>query len=466
MTGLRKIGTPGKISFILFVVSMLAGLLVPGSTINKPVFGESAQPQLWAVIVGISERQCPLCVYDQEWNIYPVDVKHPDDSASDLASYLSPVTEPDHIKLLLNDQATNAGIYYAIKWLAESAGASDTALFYFCGHSASQYLGSYDYLISDQQMAQWLDELHSQKVIVVLDTCYAGSFRDELGNNGRVVLMSCQPSETSLEDRELEHAVFTHYILKALDNFAESDVNRNYELSAKEIFDYANPKTAAEVVAPFANLTADSNTQHPTIYIPPEKFGEINLLMQVTVSSDAEHTPGDAVLTVDGKSYASKELPISFTWLSGTSHTLEATRQIANGDGTRLVFASWNDGDTSSSKVISHGGDYTANYGTQYKLTVESQYGQPAGYGWYDSGSNAALSCDTKNGSLIQHTFAGWTGDFTSMEANVAVPMDKNKTIKAVWHNDYLRLILLLLAIMAAVGGIITAVVVLRKRKT
>jgi hypothetical protein len=456
-----------KLFSVLLVSAILAVLLMPIQTLDRPALAESSEPELWAVMIGITEYQYPFGVYDKEWNVYPVGVKHPDDSARDLATQLSPIAGKDHIKLVLNEQATNEGIYYAIKWLAENTHANDTVLVYFCGHSAPENLGSYDYLVSASQLAEWLDGIHSEKVVVILDTCYAGSFGKELDQNGRAVLMSCQPLESSLEDRELKHAVFTHYILQALNDFDGADTNNNYELSAEEIFDYANPKTVDEVVKPFANLSAASsgNIQHPRLYIPPYKFGEINLFMKVIFHTDAETVSSTAVLTADGKSYLSNELPASFDWLSGTTHRLDIPLQIDAGDGTRLVFSSWNDGDISSSRVISSGGEYTANYQTQYKLTVDSLYGRPRGNGWYDSGLNATVSINASEGSIIQRTFTGWSGDYKGAESKVSLTMDKTKTIKASWKSDYLRLYLLVIGLIIVVAGI-TAVFMIRKKKT
>ena len=446
---------------------MLAVLLMPTQALYTPALAEPSEPEFWAVIIGVTEYQCPSCMFDKEWNVYPVGVKHPDDSARDLALQLSPIAGDGHIKLVLNDEATNTGIYYAIKWLAENADANDTVLFYFCGHSAPQNLGTYDYFVSDWQLAEWLDRIHSQKVVVILDTCYAGSFGKELGQNGRVVLMSCQPIESSLEDRELKHAVFTHYILQALSDFDSVDTNGNYELSAEEVFDYADPKTVDEIVAPFANLPAFSsgNLQHPTLYIPPYKFGEINLFMKVIFHTDAESASDIAVLTIDGKSYLPKELPASFDWLSGTTHHFDIPLQLSTGEGTRLVFTSWSDGDESSSRAVSSGGEYTANYKTQYKLTVESPYGNPKGNGWYDSGSKATISTDTNDGKIIQHVFTGWSGDFTGQEATAMVTMDKPKTIKANWQTNYVRLYLLIIGLTTVVAGI-AATIMIRKKNT
>jgi uncharacterized repeat protein (TIGR02543 family) len=220
-------------------------------------------------------------------------------------------------------------------------------------------------------------------------------------------------------------------------------------------------------VAPFANLAAFSsgNIQHPTLYIPPYKYNEINLFMKVIFHTDAESASDTTVLKADGKSYLPKELPVSFDWLSGTTHRFEITTPIATGEGTRLLFTSWSDGDASTERDISRGGEYAANYEAQYQLTVESPYGNPRGSGWYDSGSQATVSIRTDDGNIIQHTFTGWSGDYTGLDANMSLTMDKTKTIKANWKSDYLRLYLLIIGLIIVVAGT-TAVFKIRKKKT
>jgi hypothetical protein len=279
--------------------------------------------------------------------------------------------------------------------------------------------------------------------------------------------MSCQTNESSLEDRELKHGVFTHYILQALSDFHSADTNDNNELSAEEIFDYANPKTVEAIVAPFANLPSFSsgNVQHPTVYIPSDKFGEINLLMNAIFHTAAQSASNTTVLTVDGKSYLPRELPAAFTWLSGSIHRFDIPIQVATVEGTRLVFTSWNDGYTSASRTISRGGEYSANYKTQYKLTVESPHGSPKGDGWYDADSRAAVSIDSTEGKIIQHIFTGWSGDFTGREGTALVTMDKPKTIKANWQTDYLRLYLLIGGLIAMVGIAAASMILIRNKK-
>ena len=461
----------GKVIFkrslpVFLLSALLAILLIQILACYSPALAEEPAPEGWAVIIGVTEYHCPTCMFDEEWNAYPLGVKHPDDGARDLAAQLSPIIGEDHIKLLLNSEAANAAIYYAIEWLTERAGADDTALFYFCGHSAPQNLGTYDNYILDWQLAEWLDELCSQKVVVILDTCYAGSFGKALGRNGRVVLMGCQPHESSLEDRELGYGVFTYYILQAFSNFDSVDTNRDYEISAEEIFEYAEPNTIEEIVAPWANLPALSrgNVQHPALYTPPYHFGENNLFMNIIFDTDANFPSGATVLTVDGKSYLPGELPASFTWLSGTANCFDIPIQVSTEAGTRLVFTSWNDGDKSVSRAISQGGEYTTSYNTQYELSIESPCGIPEGEGWYDSGSKATISITSTEGKIIEHIFTGWSGDFIGEEATALVTMDKPKTIKANWETIYLRLYLLIVGLIALIGTAATVMVYIHKK--
>jgi hypothetical protein len=455
---------------ILLLLSMLVAiLLIQIQAFHSPALAKEPEPEGWAVIIGVTEYHCPFCMFDEEWNIYSESmIKHPDDDARDLAAQLSPIIGEDHIKLLLNNEATNTAIYYAIEWLAERAGADDTVLFYFSGHSAPQNLGTYDNLISDWQIADWLDKVNSQKAIIILDTCYAGSFRKELGQNGRIVLMGCQLDESSLEDRELKHGVFTHYILQALSDFNAADTNHDYELSAEEIFEYAEPKTIDEFIAPFANLPAFSkgNVQHPTLYIPPYHFDETNLFMNAIFDTDTNFPSDVTVLTLDGKSYLPGELPASLNWLSGSAHHLDVPLQVSTEEGTRLVFNSWNDGNKSASRTITQGGEYLANHTTQYKLDIESPYGNPKGAGWYDSESIATISINPTEGKIIQHIFTGWSGDLTGQETTASVIMNKPKTIKAEWETDYLWLYVLIFGFIALIGITATVVIYINKKKS
>jgi len=129
------------------------------------------------------------------------------------------------------------------------------------------------------------------------------------------------------------------------------------------------------------------------------------------------------------------------------------------------VFTSWNDGNKSASRTITQGGEYVANYTTQYNLNIESPYGNPTGAGWYDSGSSATISTDHKEGNIIQHIFTGWSGDLTGQETTALVTMNEPKTIKAEWETDYLWLYLLIFGFTALTGIIATFVIYINSKK-
>lgn len=454
---------------VLFIVSfgMLLAILSMPIQPCTPAYAEEPEPECWAVIIGVPAQRLSLkCDIDAEGNVYPVGVEYPDDDAQEFARQLSSIWGEDHVKLLLDNEATNVDIYYAIKWLADKADADDTVLFYFCGHGAPGYLCSYDYFISDSELGNWLDKLDSERIVIILDTCHAGSFSNKLGKDGREVLMSCQPDESSFEDPELKHGVFTYYILQALSNFDAADTNRDYELSAEEIFYYAKPKTIDEIIAPYANVPAVSkgDKQHPVLY-DPHCSGELSLLMKVIFYTKAHFPPDTTVLTVDGKPYLSGELPASFTLAAGLAHNFDIPSQVDAGEGTRLVFTSWDDGDKSVSRAICHGGEYTANYEMQYQLTVESAYGDPEGEGWYDSGSTATISVTSHEGTIIRRVFTGWSGDFTGTEATASVTVNGPKTVTANWRTDYLWLYMLIVGIVALVGATVTVMTYIYRRR-
>ena len=126
---------------------------------------------------------------------------------------------------------------------------------------------------------------------------------------------------------------------------------------------------------------------------------------------------------------------------------------------------SWNDGTKSASRTITQGGDYTVTYKKQYKLTINSMYGNPKGGGWYDDGATAAISVISPDGKLIRQKFNGWYGSIvtTTKEANVIV--DTAKYINAVWKADYFRIYILIAFIVVLLTIAIVLLIMRTKKK-
>ena len=83
----------------------------------------------------------------------------------------------------------------------------------------------------------------------------------------------------------------------------------------------------------------------------------------------------------------------------------------------------------------------TANWKTQYYLTVTSAYGTPSGEGWYDEDTNATAMLDvgTVNGTEgTRYVFTGWSED-ASGTALTSDPifMDGPKNATADWKTQY-----------------------------
>ncbi|MEJ2739706.1 MAG: C13 family peptidase, partial [Dehalococcoidia bacterium] len=291
-----------------------------------------------------------------------------------------------------------------------------------------------NYEISSVELADWLKDLKSNNVVIMLDTCYSGSFSRELSQRGRIILMSSTDDEPSLECPEIGHGVFTNFILQAMDDFDKADINHDFILSAEEIFGFAEPLTTDGITTCNEEPLANTMKQHPVV--SDGYPGELGLFMKVNIHCSVPSDSDTIMFDVDGNRYTSL-LKSTFTWIPGSAHTIDFPATVENEDGERLVFVSWNDGTKSASRTITQGGDYTVTYKKQYKLTINSMYGNPKGGGWYDDGATAAISVISPDGKLIRQKFNGWYGSIvtTTKEANVIV--DTAKYINAVWKADY-----------------------------
>ncbi|HYQ85629.1 MAG TPA: T9SS type A sorting domain-containing protein, partial [Bacteroidota bacterium] len=123
---------------------------------------------------------------------------------------------------------------------------------------------------------------------------------------------------------------------------------------------------------------------------------------QVVVQS----SPGGLSITVDGVNYPS---PQTFTWTTGSAHTVSAADTQSGTAGIRYVWNNWNDGKPRLHAVTPLGDTtFTANFKTQYYLTMTANAGgtviPPSG--WFTNGQNVTLTAlpDTR------YNFNVWSG--------------------------------------------------------
>jgi hypothetical protein len=452
------------------VLAVLFSFIPTGGTVHA----QEPEPQCRVLVIGISEypiRDYNIMVIDKNGeNVTDIDLKYSNDDAQEIYDSYCSVWGTDNGTLLLNKNATKTDIYYAIRQLNESTSAEDTVLIYFSGHgiapnaegslpgrlyaqrSGAGYLSPYgtrishlNYEISAIELATWLKDLKSNHVVIILDTCYAGSFNRELSQKGRIILMSSGADEPSLECSEIGHGIFTNFVLQAAANFDDADRNQDCILSAEEIYSYAEPLTVDGICTCNEEPLEDNIKQHPVL--SDGYPGELGLFMKATIDLISPSPSHPVVYNIDGNAYTSST-PSSFLWIPGSSHSVEVPATVESGTGERFVFVSWNDGDTSASRTITNGGDYTATYKKQYKVNLVSPYGSPSGDGWYDDGAMAILSIASSDRLLMRKVFNGWNGDVADYNVITSVKVDSIKNIEARWRTDYSLLYLVTICIL------------------
>ncbi len=144
---------------------------------------------------------------------------------------------------------------------------------------------------------------------------------------------------------------------------------------------------------------ANGTATHTVIQNPPSST------IPVTVQSN----PVGRSFTVDGTTFTTTQV---FNWTPGSSHTIATTSPQAGTAGTQYVWANWSD-----SGAISHivaptvATTYTANFTTQYQLTMNAGAGgtvsPPSGF--FNAGQVVSISATPNAG----FTFNGWTGSGT-----------------------------------------------------
>jgi hypothetical protein len=415
------------IVFIAIVALIVTTLAVP----SAPAQAAEATPQCWGVFVGISNyldsEICP-----------PLYVSG--DDAQGFSEALGAVWGSDHMKIILDSQATKQGILDAIAWLAQNAGPDDLVVFTYTGHGAAGgYLTTYDCnddntsMISADELAAALKPVNASKVVIILENCYAGAFKSALSSDGRVVLMASKSYEVGWVDPNLGHFVYGYYVIKAFKifNSLESsivDTNQDYELSAEEIAAYASKMTIQ-----YEEQNDFESIQHPTLF--DGSNGDLDLIAKFIFQLNDNLPAGTPILTIDGISYTT--VPSYLLWIPGLSHTLKVPQIINDGTGSRYNFNDWNDGDTSTMKVVSQG-LFTAYYNLEQLLSITSKYGDISGAGWYKDDTTASFSVT----SFIEtpdtrHIFTGWSGDFTSTSPEGTLYMNAPKTLTADWRTEY-----------------------------
>ena len=246
----------GTILLPTITTPLQAGILQNPSTITKDA-------QYWALVVGIGEY-----AENPEENRPGMILE-----ANDLRDLLlqTPWWSADHIKLLTAEDATRGNILAGFRWLNNMASSDDVVLVYLSTHGnflqfdippqdevddVDEMLVTYwgfaynTSFISDDQINIMLNQLKSNNVCLIVDSCYAGGMNDHwkilksAPEQPRVIIMG------SCEDELSYSGGFSPYVIDGLRGYGDS--NGDGVVTAEEVFIYAQPRSFQQ--------------QHPTIY--------------------------------------------------------------------------------------------------------------------------------------------------------------------------------------------------------
>ncbi|MBY0549123.1 MAG: caspase family protein [Candidatus Obscuribacterales bacterium] len=200
----------------------------PANTgVNRPLTDK------WALSIGIGE-----------FMIGGNNLKSPAKDAKDLSASL--VQEfnfaPSHVHTLVDAEATRANIVSQLEtWLAPRVRADDLVLLYVSSHGTDKqpvggnFIVTYDF-DGKTQMGLLMQDLGnlikskiaSDRVVVVLDTCFAANAKsksldtkdyldDVLQGAGRIIVSACDMDETSLDTySRYGNSLFTYHLLQNL----------------------------------------------------------------------------------------------------------------------------------------------------------------------------------------------------------------------------------------------------------
>lgn len=204
------------------------------AAINAPIEDK------WAFVVGVSKFAKPA-----------INLKYPAKDAKDLSNYLINEANfaPDHVKLLVDEQATKERVLAELgdKWLPRLAHPNDLVLIFISTHgSPSQAdLEGLNYLVMhntdpDSLYATGLplsdlaaaikQRVHSNRVVLIIDACHSGAADTAKGltrvgnidsaalsqGTGQLIICSSMPNQVSWESKRYQNGVFTHQLIEAL----------------------------------------------------------------------------------------------------------------------------------------------------------------------------------------------------------------------------------------------------------
>lgn len=252
----------------------------------------------WAVVIGISN-------YPQNEKKGLTNLIFADDDAKSFASVLRRLgMNSSHIKLLVNEKATQRNIMIAMESWLTKAGPNDTIILYWAGHGFPDpedpekvYFACYDTDLRIpatgyrmDRVRSVLEEHRAKNVIVFADTCHAGKLitrgdrglsivpniekmsREQKVPKGWIFMVGADTDRQAIEDTSWANGAFTHSLIKGLSGEADgfqSAGAKDGVVTMGELKDYMNtamPNETQKVLGVAKRPVITTSTGDPDIW--------------------------------------------------------------------------------------------------------------------------------------------------------------------------------------------------------
>ena len=172
-----------------------------------------------------------------------------------------------------------------------------------------------------------------------------------------------------------------------------------------------------------------SGTDNPVNVTMNDPITETASFQVITVSITITSDPlGTGFVKVDD---AAQETPYTTSWVTGSSHTIEALSPVSSGENSsvRYVWASWNDSGARVHTIsVTSSATFTASFMKQYRVTFASE----------GIGTDASNAVVTVNGVVMfqnQLPYTGWYNSGSTIPFAFASPVPSTEDGKEYYWN-------------------------------
>lgn len=290
----------------------------------------SGQTSIFAVVVGISDYQDPSIP----------DLHFADKDAEAFSNYLRSEAggklDGDHLKILINEEATLGKFAASLDWLLEVCKENDRAFIYFSGHGdverktislpgyllcwdapAHIYMSGGAFNLRDlEEMVTTLSAQNKVKTIVIVDACHAGKLSGTGIGGAQITganlarqysnetkLLSCQPNEFSIEGEQWGggRGAFSYHLLEGL--YGLADKNSDGVITTGEIDRYLEDHVTPEVLPMYQSPVILGNKTEQLSKVSKEFTAKFqkgrNALMANLAATDSRGIENEVLSDVD-----------------------------------------------------------------------------------------------------------------------------------------------------------------------